>query len=97
MWNKPNHKPKNRSIIAVMVGHWKEHLPMSYEIHFGEVEYSNDGKHWRANSNDMTGLGSWCPGSDDDMIAWCYWDEIKFPEWAKHNTHWGQVKTNVKE
>ena len=93
MWNKSSDKPKEGSVIAVMTCHWKEHLPMSYEIHFGEVEYSRDESSWRANTGDMSGQGCWCP-SEEDMIAWCYWDDITFPEWANHDNHWGKVKRN---
>lgn len=91
MWNKPNDKPKAGRIIAVLKCHPKEHLPMSYQIQFGEVEYSNDKKSWRANTGDMSGMGCYCP-DEEDMVAWCYWDEISFPSWAKHDKHWGPVK-----
>lgn len=87
-WRMPYSGPEKDRIIAVLICHNKEHLPLSYEVHFGRVEYSNDFKSWRANTQDMSGKGWWCP-SEDGMVAWAYSDEFEFPEWAKHDPHWG--------
>lgn len=90
LWKTKNVRPKNNSVVAVLTCHNKEHLPLSYEIHFGVVEYNNAGTSWRANICDMSGMGSWCPGEDGDFVAWTEWQNIPLPDFCKHNPHWGE-------
>jgi len=93
-WHRYEEFPKEGSVVAILTGHNKNHVPISFQIEFGEVDHyiNREGEPtWCADTNDLSGGGSYYPGQNDGMIAWCYWDYINFPEWIKHNFHWGDI------
>lgn len=94
-WRDPRKElPKAGEIVAVIYAHWKEHMPLSYQIMFGEVTGGESGQ-LRAESFDMTGSGAWSVAFDkgrygDEAVAWAPWGELNLPDWLPHDTHWGK-------
>lgn len=98
MWKNPkNILPDADRSVCVLYQHNKKHKYFSTEMMAGIVEYSNDLKSCRVNSEDFTGKGSWCVylqcDSDNSLyeeygLAWCYCDEFNYPEWIPHDSWW---------
>jgi hypothetical protein len=96
-WRKLDEIPKPGQIVGVIYAHNKTHLPMSYEIMFGEFEQGAKSYSHRVCSGDMTGKGSWSvywPQDDtyqnDEVLAWIPAEEFIFPEGLEHDEWWGK-------
>jgi len=77
-WFSANEVPEKGRTVWIIRRHWKRIRPLSYSIHAGVVEYSQDKTSWRVTQCDETGQGacSWEPESDtrnhEDFCAWAY-------------------------
>ena len=100
-WRNPVFRlPKEGDLVWVLYCHGKEHNPRSYEMMCGEVCYGSDGS-CKVDTIDYTGKGSWgvyldSPeplAKDDAGIAWLPVSEFVLPEWAGHDSHWGEPNT----
>ena len=83
--------PEGGETVAVLFQHWKKDIPLSYEVMFGEVCYSNKGDECFADTGDYTGLGGWgvyfkesntYSESDDVPVAWMPAEEFVLPDWS---------------
>src|SRR5665213_3024042 len=57
-WKSCKEKPDNGTEVWVLLCHWKQHFPSSFEIKAGEVE-SGEGGVWRVNTDDYSGGGNY--------------------------------------
>jgi len=77
-WHRYEEFPKEGSVVAILTGHNKNHVPISFQIEFGEVDHyiNREGEPtWCADTNDLSGGGSYYPGQNDVMIA-CVFNDL---------------------
>lgn len=87
-------RPKDDEKVWVLMSHWKEIKPGSFqlakghcEILGGEVESDNEGKNWRVNTCDDDGGGCHCfypPTNRLTSKYHSYTDEV-FTHWCYEN------------
>jgi len=81
-------KPIQGEEIWVLLYHWKQHFPSSFQIAAGFVEYEKD-ENCRVNTLDYDGSGCHCfypendpsaTGFDEHFEYWCNKEEINVPQ-----------------